>query len=91
MNAEFLLGLLIGGFLSGLFFFVIGVALGYQTAFGSFIKQGFAVMLKDKLQQSGVGEVVCLEMYVSVISDDDGGDGDCCDDPCPFDSRILNN
>ena len=92
MAAEFLMGLLVGGFLSGAFFFVIGVALGYQTAFSSCVKQGFATLVKDKLQQSGVGEVVCLEMYVSVIGDDDddgNGDGDDC--PHPFDSRILNN
>ena len=94
MTAEFLLGLLVGGFLSGAFFFVIGIVIGYQTAFSSFAKQGFAALVKDKLQQSDVGEIVCLSMYVSVLSgddDDEDGDEDGCCCPDPFDSRVLNN
>lgn len=93
MSAEFLLGLIAGGFLSGAFFFAIGIVIGYQTAFASCVKQGFAALVKNKLEQAGVGEVVCLEMYVSVIGDDDGDDGSEWEEdaPTPFDSRILNN
>lgn len=93
MSAEFLLGLIVGGFLAGAFFFLVGIVIGYQTAFASCVKKGFAVLIKDKLQQAGVGEVVCLEMYVSVISDDDDGDDDDlpCDSPLPYDHRILSN
>jgi hypothetical protein len=92
MTAEFLFGFLFGGFLAGVFAFLLGIVLGYQAAVAKCARTGIDLIIGDKLRAARPGEVVAFEFYASVINDDDDDEDGCGEEePFPFDSRIMNN
>ena len=93
MDAQFLLGLLVGIVVAGLIGFLVGAVFGVSVGQAQMMKKMFASVAEDVLGQLRQGEMFEASCLFSLdqTGGDDGGDGQPEDNPMVDSGRWTDN